>query len=131
MLDKCFGLPRYVVLTSKHHDGYALWPSKYSYSWNSVDVGPHRDLISELSTAIRTKTTLRFGLYHSLMEWFHPLYLSDKQKSFSNNEFVVTKVSKYQHHFINIRKRWRYWYNFLLNMFPFFFRIRFLRNLLK
>ncbi len=29
---------RYAVLTSKHHEGYTLWPSKYSYSWNSVDV---------------------------------------------------------------------------------------------
>lgn len=41
---------KYVVLTSKHHDGYALWPSKYSFSWNSVDVGPHRDLVGELYT---------------------------------------------------------------------------------
>lgn len=36
---------RYVVLTSKHHEGYTLWPSTYTFSWNAMDVGPHRDLL--------------------------------------------------------------------------------------
>lgn len=39
---------KYVVLTSKHHDGYTLWPSSTSFGWNSVDVGPHRDIVGEL-----------------------------------------------------------------------------------
>lgn len=34
---------KYIVLTSKHHEGYTLWPSKYSFSWNSMDIGPQRD----------------------------------------------------------------------------------------
>lgn len=83
---------KYIVLTSKHHEGYTLWPSSYSYSWNSVDVGPNRDLIGELSVAIRKKKHIKFGLYHSLFEWFHPLYLSDKKNNFTTNTFVTSKI---------------------------------------
>ena len=63
----------YIVLVSKHHDGYCLWPSKYAPGWNSVDVGPKRDLVGEISEAIRKKN-IRFGLYYSLPEWGHPLH---------------------------------------------------------
>lgn len=38
---------RYVVLTSKHHEGYTLWPSTYSFSWNAKDVGPRQDLVGK------------------------------------------------------------------------------------
>ena len=38
---------RYVVLTSKHHEGFCLWPCPASWNWNSVDVGPHRDLAGD------------------------------------------------------------------------------------
>lgn len=67
---------RYVVLTSKHHDGFCLWQSKFSWNWNSVDTGPHRDIVGELSKAVRAKG-LKMGLYYSLYEWYHPFYLSD------------------------------------------------------
>ncbi|MDI9603987.1 MAG: alpha-L-fucosidase [Bacteroidota bacterium] len=64
---------KYVVLTSKHHDGFCLWPSAYSPRWNSTVTGPKRDLIGELSQATR-EAGLHFGLYYSLLEWAHPLY---------------------------------------------------------
>lgn len=63
----------YIVLVSKHHDGYCLWPSKYAPGWNSVEVGPNRDLVGELATSVREKG-LKFGLYYSLPEWDHPLH---------------------------------------------------------
>lgn len=83
---------KYVVLTSKHHEGFTLWGSKRSWNWNAVDNGPHRDLIAELSTAVRKKTDLKFGLYHSLYEWFNPLYLEDKRNDFKTQVFVRDKV---------------------------------------
>ena len=64
---------RYVVLVSKHHDGYALWPSEYAKGWNSVDVGPGRNLVGELTYATR-KAGLHMGLYYSLAEWNNPLH---------------------------------------------------------
>lgn len=61
---------RYVVLTSKHHDGYCLWPTKspYKKGWNSMDVGPKRDLVGDLTEAVRAKG-MKMGLYYSNIEW--------------------------------------------------------------
>ena len=39
---------RYLVLTAKFHDGYVNWNTTTSQNWNSVDVGPSRDLVGEL-----------------------------------------------------------------------------------
>ena len=67
---------KYVVLTSKHHDGFCLWPSPESWNWNAVDVGPHRDVAGDLVEAVRAEG-LKMGFYYSLYEWMNPLYLSD------------------------------------------------------
>lgn len=82
---------RYVVLTTKHHEGFTLWPSKYSSYWNAMNIGPRRDLVSEVATAVRTHG-LRFGVYHSWFEWFNPLYISDKATGFKQNEYVRNKA---------------------------------------
>lgn len=75
---------KYVVLTSKHHDGFCLWPSAQSWNWNSVDVGPHRDLCGELSKAVKD-SGLKMGFYYSLYEWYNPLYLDDFEKYVANH----------------------------------------------
>ena len=64
---------KYVLLVSKHHDGFCLWPSQYAPNWNSVDVGPHRDICGELTEAVRRKG-LKMGFYYSLPEWTSPLH---------------------------------------------------------
>jgi len=72
---------KYVVLTSKHHDGYCLWPSKeadasWGRPWNSTTCGPERDLLGDLTGAVR-QAGLKMGIYYSLYEWFNPLYKAD------------------------------------------------------
>jgi len=72
---------KYIVLTSKHHDGFALWPSaeantSWGRPWNSVDAGPGRDLLGDLTDAVR-QAGLEMGLYFSLYEWYNPLYRAD------------------------------------------------------
>ena len=42
----------------------------------------------DLANAIRNHSDLHFGLYHSLFEWFNPLYLNDQKNHFNTNEFV-------------------------------------------
>ncbi len=75
---------KYVVPTSKHHEGFALWPSAeasrtWGRPWNAVEIGPKRDLMGELSTATRA-AGLKFGFYYSLYEWFNPLWLTDRAR---------------------------------------------------
>ncbi|XP_075460560.1 tissue alpha-L-fucosidase [Ascaphus truei] len=82
---------QYVVLTTKHHEGFTNWGSPVSWNWNSMDTGPHRDLVGDLGEALK-KRSLRYGLYHSLMEWFHPLYLIDKKNGFKTQHFVYAKT---------------------------------------
>lgn len=93
---------KYIVLTSKHHDGYSLWPSEetrkaWDFPWTSVDVGPKRDLIGDLFAAVR-KTTVRAGMYYSLYEWFNPLWKSDPAKFAEQHTWPQMKdlINRYQ-----------------------------------
>ena len=79
---------RYYVITSKHHEGFCNWPSAESWNWNSASVGPNRDLLGEIAAALRKRDKVKFGLYYSLFEWFHPLFLRDQANNFSTSQYV-------------------------------------------
>lgn len=75
---------KYVVLTSKHHEGYTLWNSReadrdWGRSWNAVTGTPKRDLLGDLTTAVRSRG-LKMGYYYSLYEWFNPLWQKDRHR---------------------------------------------------
>ncbi|CEF61890.1 Putative alpha-L-fucosidase [Strongyloides ratti] len=80
---------KYFVFTSKHHEGFTMWPSKTSFGWNSFDIGPKRDIVKELKEAMENEN-ITFGLYFSLMDWFHPLFLEDLKL---NTTFFVDQIS--------------------------------------
>jgi len=61
---------RYVVLTSRHHDGFALFDDPSS-SFTSVKSAARRDLVADYATAVR-KAGLRVGLYYSPLDWRYP-----------------------------------------------------------
>jgi alpha-L-fucosidase len=62
---------KYIVITSKHHDGFCLWDSKVS-QYDIMDAAPFkRDILKELSAACR-KHGVRLCFYHSIMDWHHP-----------------------------------------------------------
>ncbi len=70
---------KYINIVSKHHDGFCMYETGYAWNWNSVDVGPHRDFCAELKDACE-KTDVKFGAYHSVYEWFNPLYLKNPEE---------------------------------------------------
>jgi alpha-L-fucosidase len=62
---------RYIVITSKHHDGFCLWDSKVS-NYDVMDATPFkRDILKELSAACQEQG-LTLCFYHSIMDWHHP-----------------------------------------------------------
>jgi alpha-L-fucosidase len=77
---------KYFVITTKHHEGFCLWDSKYTdYKATKTPCG--KDLIKPLVKAMRDEG-LRVGFYYSLLDWHHPEYTVDRyHPMFNNAEF--------------------------------------------
>ncbi|MGA9121536.1 MAG: alpha-L-fucosidase [Bacteroidota bacterium] len=69
-LAKAAGM-KYIVITSKHHDGFCMWDSKVT-DYDIMDRTPfHRDVLKELAAACKTEG-MRLCFYHSIMDWHQP-----------------------------------------------------------
>jgi alpha-L-fucosidase len=63
---------KYLVITSKHHDGFSIWDTKLS-DYNIMNTPFHRDVLKEVAAASR-KHGIVFCTYHSILDWCHPDY---------------------------------------------------------
>ena len=67
---------KYAVLTSKHHEGFCLFDSKWT-DYKATNTAAKRDLVKEFVDAFRAEG-LKVGFYYSLLDWHHPDYTVDK-----------------------------------------------------
>jgi alpha-L-fucosidase len=68
---------KYITITSKHHDGFCLFDSKYT-DFNVMSTPFKRDIMKELSDACK-KYGIKMCWYHSIMDWHHPDYLPRRE----------------------------------------------------
>jgi alpha-L-fucosidase len=92
---------QYVVINSKHHDGFCTWDSRNvtsTWNWNVMEVGPKRDLLGDFAKEVRkvrspqTGRSIHLGIYHSLFEWYNPMYRLDQENHFQTQQFVEQKA---------------------------------------
>lgn len=85
---------KYIVLTSKHHDGFCLWPSDLTeYDIESTPFD--RDILGELKEAC-DKHGVKLGFYYSIMDWHHPNYPPrDWEKDRPRDQVDMDKYTKY------------------------------------
>lgn len=75
---------KYIVITSKHHDGFCLWDSKIT-NYDIMDAAPFkRDILKELSDACK-EAGIKMCFYHSIMDWHQPDAESPKDYAHQHN----------------------------------------------
>jgi alpha-L-fucosidase len=87
---------KYIVITSKHHDGFCLFDSKET-DFDIMSTPFKRDILKELSEEC-SRQGIKLGFYHSIMDWHHPDYLPKRDwDNFSGN----ADYEKYVRHMKN------------------------------
>jgi len=75
---------KYFVVTTKHHEGFCLWDSKYT-DYKSTNTPYGKDLIKPMVNAFRNEG-IRVGFYYSLIDWHHPEYPVDSRHPMRDNK---------------------------------------------
>jgi len=85
---------KYIIITSKHHDGFANFDSKVS-PYDIVDATPyHKDAIKALASAAH-RAGLRFGVYYSIMDWHHPDAQAGSYPNYNSRDFHSPNFQRY------------------------------------
>lgn len=85
---------KYVVLVTKHHDGYCLWPSEYKNPFME-EYQSRRDLVGEITDAVQSRD-MKMGLYYSgIFDWTFKDYPIDGMKNWVTHQLVTDEYSKY------------------------------------
>jgi len=82
---------KYVRITTKHHEGFCLWPSKYT-DFDIASSPYKKDLLGELIDACN-KAGLKVSLYYSILDWHHPDWRSSIKSE--SDSVAYTKYKKY------------------------------------
>ena len=92
------GGAKYIVFTSKHHDGFCKWDSDLT-DWDVMDqTAFKRDIVAELAEAC-LEAGIRLGLYYSIADWHHPEYDTtySNRNGFHYNPNPDADITKYMH----------------------------------
>ena len=80
---------KYFIITTKHHEGFCLWDSKYTdYKVTNTPYG--KDILKPMVEAFREEG-LKVGFYHSLLDWHHPDYTVDAPHPMRNNQEYIAQ----------------------------------------
>jgi len=87
---------KYIVITSKHHDGFCLWDSKVT-NYDIMDFAPFkRDILQELAAACKAEG-VRLCFYHSIMDWHQP---DAKAKKYDHQTTANPDWAKYREEYL-------------------------------
>ncbi len=88
---------KYIVITSKHHEGFSIYDSKVS-DYDVVDATPYgKDLIADLSAEAK-KAGLKFGFYYSILDWHHPaqeIAVEQEKRQYADNNMKPGRKQEY------------------------------------